>query len=112
MQTRELTLRVSESVGEVATLLQRPRDARWLLVLAHGAMKRTASCRGLIAIFCRITSGTSCTAHLREVLFLDSGFDDLRNKGHEKTHGFLNFLITVPEAFHHRLNITTCGEKV
>lgn len=37
MQTRELTLRVSESVGDVAALLQRPRDARWLLVLAHGA---------------------------------------------------------------------------
>lgn len=37
MQTKELTLRVSESVGDVATLLQRPSDARWLLVLAHGA---------------------------------------------------------------------------
>lgn len=37
MQTRELTVRVSESVGDVAALLQRPRDARWLLMLAHGA---------------------------------------------------------------------------
>jgi len=33
----ELTLRVSESVGDAAALLQRPRAARWLLVLAHGA---------------------------------------------------------------------------
>jgi predicted alpha/beta-hydrolase family hydrolase len=37
LQTKELTLRVSESVGDVDALLQRPRDARWLLVLAHGA---------------------------------------------------------------------------
>lgn len=37
MQARELTVRVSDSVGDVAALLQRPRDARWLLVLAHGA---------------------------------------------------------------------------
>lgn len=37
MQTRELTVDVSGSVGEVAAVLQRPRDARWLLVLAHGA---------------------------------------------------------------------------
>jgi predicted alpha/beta-hydrolase family hydrolase len=33
----ELTLRVSEKAGEVAALLLRPPDARWLLVLAHGA---------------------------------------------------------------------------
>ena len=33
----ELTFRVSEAVGEVAGLLHRPPDARWLLVLAHGA---------------------------------------------------------------------------
>ncbi len=37
MQTRELTLRISDPVGDVAALLRRPRDARWLLVLAHGA---------------------------------------------------------------------------
>ncbi|MEW6683030.1 MAG: alpha/beta family hydrolase [Nitrospirota bacterium] len=37
MQTKELPLRVSEAVGDVAALLERPRDARWLLVLAHGA---------------------------------------------------------------------------
>jgi predicted alpha/beta-hydrolase family hydrolase len=37
LQTKELTVRVSESVGDVSALLQRPRDARWLLVLAHGA---------------------------------------------------------------------------
>jgi predicted alpha/beta-hydrolase family hydrolase len=30
-------LRVSDSAGDVAALLQRPREARWLLVLAHGA---------------------------------------------------------------------------
>jgi predicted alpha/beta-hydrolase family hydrolase len=37
MEPKALTLRVSESVGDVDALLQRPRDARWLLVLAHGA---------------------------------------------------------------------------
>jgi uncharacterized protein len=35
--TRTLALRVSESVGDVEALLLRPDDARWLLVLAHGA---------------------------------------------------------------------------
>ena len=35
--TKEITLRVSERVGEVAALLMRPPDARWLLVFAHGA---------------------------------------------------------------------------
>jgi predicted alpha/beta-hydrolase family hydrolase len=35
--TRALALRVSESVGDVEALLLRPDDARWLLVLAHGA---------------------------------------------------------------------------
>ena len=35
--TSELTLRVSEAAGDVAALLLRPREARWLLVLAHGA---------------------------------------------------------------------------
>ena len=35
--TRELSFRVSESIGEVDALLERPREARWLLVLAHGA---------------------------------------------------------------------------
>jgi uncharacterized protein len=35
--TKEFSLRVSDSVGEVDALLQRPREARWLLVLAHGA---------------------------------------------------------------------------
>src|SRR5690242_18359375 len=34
---RELTFRVSESVGDVDALLLRPSDARWLLVLGHGA---------------------------------------------------------------------------
>jgi predicted alpha/beta-hydrolase family hydrolase len=37
LQPRELKVRVSDSIGDVAALLQRPRDARWLLVLAHGA---------------------------------------------------------------------------
>lgn len=35
--TRELTFRVSAAAGNVAALLLRPHDARWLLVLAHGA---------------------------------------------------------------------------
>jgi predicted alpha/beta-hydrolase family hydrolase len=35
--TSELKLRVSAAAGDVAALLLRPRDARWLLVLAHGA---------------------------------------------------------------------------
>ena len=35
--TRELTVHVSEKVGNVAALLLRPHHARWLLVLAHGA---------------------------------------------------------------------------
>lgn len=35
--TRALALRVSESVGDVDALLLCPDDARWLLVLAHGA---------------------------------------------------------------------------
>jgi predicted alpha/beta-hydrolase family hydrolase len=35
--TGELIVRVSERVGNVDGLVQRPRDARWLLVLAHGA---------------------------------------------------------------------------
>jgi predicted alpha/beta-hydrolase family hydrolase len=34
---RELTFRVSESVGDVDALLLRQSDARWLLVLGHGA---------------------------------------------------------------------------
>jgi uncharacterized protein len=34
---RELTFRMSESVGDVNALLLRPSDARWLLVLGHGA---------------------------------------------------------------------------
>lgn len=37
MTTTELTVRVSERVGDVAALMLRPRGARWLLVLAHGA---------------------------------------------------------------------------
>jgi len=37
VQTKEFTVRVSDSVGEVDALLQRPSDARWMLVLAHGA---------------------------------------------------------------------------
>src|SRR5215217_2155618 len=36
-EIRELTIRWSASAGEVEALLLRPRDARWLLVLAHGA---------------------------------------------------------------------------
>ena len=35
--TTALTVHVSDSVGEVEGLLLRPDDARWLLVLAHGA---------------------------------------------------------------------------
>jgi predicted alpha/beta-hydrolase family hydrolase len=35
--TRSLTVRVSESVGDVEALLLRPDDANWLLVFAHGA---------------------------------------------------------------------------
>jgi uncharacterized protein len=35
--TKALTVRVSESVGNVDALLLRPDNARWLLVLAHGA---------------------------------------------------------------------------
>lgn len=35
--TTALTVRVSDSVGDVEALLLRPDDARWLLVLAHGA---------------------------------------------------------------------------
>jgi uncharacterized protein len=34
---RQLTVRVSESAGQVDALLLRPPDPRWLLVLAHGA---------------------------------------------------------------------------
>jgi predicted alpha/beta-hydrolase family hydrolase len=34
---RALTLPVSDSIGEVEALLLRPEEARWLLVLAHGA---------------------------------------------------------------------------
>src|SRR5687768_3887586 len=33
----KLTVRISESAGPVDALLLRPQDARWLLVLAHGA---------------------------------------------------------------------------
>jgi hypothetical protein len=33
----ELAVRVSEAAGDVAGLLLRPPDARWLLALAHGA---------------------------------------------------------------------------
>jgi uncharacterized protein len=33
----ELTFRVSDSAGDVEALLLRPYDARWLVVLAHGA---------------------------------------------------------------------------
>jgi uncharacterized protein len=35
--TRELTVHVSAAAGTVAALLLRPHNARWLLVLAHGA---------------------------------------------------------------------------
>jgi hypothetical protein len=35
--TKLLTVRVSDSAGEVQALLLRPSDAKWLLVLAHGA---------------------------------------------------------------------------
>lgn len=35
--TREVKVQVSETAGEVEALLLRPRGARWLLVLAHGA---------------------------------------------------------------------------
>src|SRR5262245_63440650 len=35
--TEALAIRISESVGTVDALLLRPDDARWLLVLAHGA---------------------------------------------------------------------------
>ena len=35
--TRSLTVRVSESAGDVEALLLRPDDANWLLVFAHGA---------------------------------------------------------------------------
>jgi hypothetical protein len=34
---RAARLTVSGEIGEVSTLLLRPGDARWLLVLAHGA---------------------------------------------------------------------------
>ena len=37
VDSRAFTVRVSESVGDVSALLHRPRAARWLLVLAHGA---------------------------------------------------------------------------
>jgi uncharacterized protein len=37
IESRALTIRVSDSVGEVEARLMRPADARWLLVLAHGA---------------------------------------------------------------------------
>ena len=35
--TTSLTVRVSDSVGDVEALLLRPDDANWLLVFAHGA---------------------------------------------------------------------------
>lgn len=35
--TRSLTVRVSDSAGDVEALLLRPDDANWLLVFAHGA---------------------------------------------------------------------------
>ena len=35
--TTELTVKVPGSEGDVAALLERPRGARWLLILAHGA---------------------------------------------------------------------------
>ena len=35
--TRALTVRGSDSASEVQALLLRPDDAKWLLVLAHGA---------------------------------------------------------------------------
>lgn len=35
--TTALTVHVSDSVGEVAAVLLRPNNAKWLLVLAHGA---------------------------------------------------------------------------
>ena len=35
--TKALTVHVSDSAGDVEALLLRPDDARWLLVLAHGA---------------------------------------------------------------------------
>lgn len=34
---RELAVHVSDAAGEVGAILLRPPDARWLLVLAHGA---------------------------------------------------------------------------
>ena len=37
MGARELRFRASERAGDVSALLLRPEDARWLLVLAHGA---------------------------------------------------------------------------
>ena len=37
MGARELRFRASERAGEVSALLERAQDARWLLVLAHGA---------------------------------------------------------------------------
>jgi predicted alpha/beta-hydrolase family hydrolase len=37
VSSRELRCRVSDDAGEVSALLERPRDARCLLVLAHGA---------------------------------------------------------------------------
>lgn len=35
--TRRLRFRASRSAGEVSALVTRPEDARWMLVLAHGA---------------------------------------------------------------------------
>ena len=35
--SRELRIQVGERVGEVSALLVRPEEAKWLLVLAHGA---------------------------------------------------------------------------
>src|SRR4051794_5105412 len=34
---RAAHLTVNDGIGEVSTLLLRPADARWLLILAHGA---------------------------------------------------------------------------
>jgi predicted alpha/beta-hydrolase family hydrolase len=37
VQTRSLTVRVSDSAGDVEAVLLRPDNANWLLVFAHGA---------------------------------------------------------------------------
>lgn len=37
MIERDIRFAVSRSIGEVSAILMRPEDARWLMVLAHGA---------------------------------------------------------------------------